>query len=208
MGLKSMFDPSRVIASGTSLLLVRPTFRPPAMQTAMVQRVAGNVLGISLPLGEDLEEGEEVLLVLHVAGVRVASAARFVSREGHVVIFHVDGEWRSVDARSNFRFPAAHPATLRFDNAPEMPGTIVDVSPQGLGVVALKAPPSLDAEVTFSLRGVAWTLPCWVVAQKPEAEHFRLSLSYRDLEAEQQAAADRLVDFYLQAFESTLPMAG
>jgi hypothetical protein len=203
-----MFDPSRAIAAGTSMLLVRPTFRPPAMQTALVQRLAGNVIGLSLPLGEDLDAGEEVLMVLHVAGVRVASAARFVTREGQVVIFNIDGEWRSVDARSNFRFPAAHPATLQFEGgAPEISATIVDVSPQGLGVVVLESPPSLDTEVTLSLRGVEWTLPCWIVAQKPEAGHFRVSLTYRDLEDDQRAFAGRLVDYYLQAFETTLPLA-
>ena len=203
-----MFDPSRAIATGTSMLLVRPTFRPPAMQTALVQRMSGSVLGLSLPLGEDLDAGEEVLLVLHVAGVRVASAARFVTREGQVVIFNVDGEWRSVDARSNFRFPAAHPATLSFEEgATEIAATIVDVSPQGLGVVVLGAPPSLETDVTLGLRGVEWTLPCWIVAQKPEADHYRVSLAYRDLDEDERAFAGRLVDFYLQAFETTLPMA-
>jgi hypothetical protein len=205
MGLKSMFDPARAIAAGTSLLMVRPTFRPPAMQTALVQRVAGNVLGISLPLGEDLDQGEEVLLVVHIAGVRVATAARFVAREGPVVIFHVDGDWRSVDARNHYRFPAS----LRAEGTPgELPVTVVDVSPQGMGVVVLKSPTSLEVTLTITLRNETRVLPCWVVAQKPEAEHYRLSLSYGELDAEQRSFADRLVDFYLQAFESTLPLAG
>lgn len=202
-----MFDPARTIAPGTSMMLVRPTFRPPALQSASVQRVAGNLLAVMLPLGEDLDESEEVLFIIHVAGVRFASAARFVTREGHVVTFHVDGDWRAVDARTRYRFPAAHPAALVCGDA-EQPATITDISDSGLGVHCAAAPESLEVELRVTLRESTMALPCWVVAQKADAGRWRLSLVYRDLADDQTAFAGRLYEFYSEAFAASLPLAG
>ena len=202
-----MFDPARTIAPGASMLLVRPTFRPPALQSATVQRVAGNLLAVMLPLGEDLDDSEEVLFIIHVAGVRFASAARFVTREGHVVTFHVDGDWRAVDARTRYRFPAAHPAVLACA-AVEQPATITDISDSGLGVHCAAPPANLEVELRVTLRDGTVTLPCWVVAQKVGSGRWRLSLVYRDLADDQSAFAERLYEFYSEAFAASLPLAG
>jgi hypothetical protein len=171
-----------------------------------VQRVAGNLLAVMLPLGEDLDQSEEVLFIIHVAGVRFASAARFVTREGHVVTFHVDGDWRAVDARTRYRFPAAHPAVLVCGEL-EQAATITDISDSGLGVHCAAPPETLEVEVRVTLRESTEALSCWVVAQKVESGRWRLSLVYRDLGEAQLEFAERLYAFYSEAFAASLPLA-
>jgi hypothetical protein len=154
--------------------------------------------------------GEEILLVLHSAGVRFAGAARFLSRDGEgAIILHVEGSWRQVDARTGLRFPCAHPAELTLDGFDTpWPATIVDISSLGTGVTLKGRPESSAVRMSVEHNGRHATLDCRVVAAREVEGLCALSLVFEGLNDAQQRFVDDLYDHYHQVFMEALPLAG
>ena len=209
MGIERTHDPARELVPGASVLVVRPSNRPPALQVGSVEAYESSVLALALPLGEDFEPGEEILLVLHSAGVRFAGAARFVGRDpGGVITLHLDGGWRHVDVRNSLRFPCAHPAELSVDEETSYwPATIADISLLGAGVIVASSPETTSVRLGLRHNQRHATLACRIVAQRPVESHVVLSLVFEDLNPTQRAFVDELYEHYRAAFLEALPFA-
>ena len=210
MGTDWTHDPSRELEPGSSVLVVRPSNRPPGLQSGSVVRCDSSVLALALPLGEDFDAGEEILLVIHSAGIRFAGAARFISGDGTgVVTLHLSGKWRPVDARTNLRFPCAHPAHLMLDGLDTpWPATINDISVLGAGVSLEGCPRTTLVRMALSHNSRHATLSCRVVSSRTVESNCVLSLVFEDLNAVQRQFLDELHQHYRRAFLAALPLAG
>ncbi len=209
MGTEWTHDPACELEPGARVLVVRPSNRPPALQVASVDRFEASVLALTLPLGEDFEPAEEILLVIHSAGVRFASAARFISRNsGGAVTLHVDGPWRHVDARTSLRFPCAHAAELLIDEVDEpVPAVIADISLHGAGVRVTGNPETSSLRLALKHEGRHATLACTIVGRRPSGAESSLSLVFEEMNPAQVRFVTRLFEYYRAAFMESLALA-
>jgi hypothetical protein len=167
------------------------------------------VLALTLSLGEDFEPAEEILLVIHSAGVRFASAARFISRDsGGVVTLHVDGPWRHVDARTSLRFPCAHAAEILVEGMETpLPAVISDISQHGAGVRVTESTESTSVRLALRQNGRHATLDCTVVGRRPSGDGSCLSLVFEEMNPAQVGFVTELFEYYRAAFLESLALA-
>lgn len=207
MDAERIHHAQRQLVPGAPVLVVRPTYRPPAMQRSSVERFDSPALALTFPIGEDFLPAEELLLIFHDAGVRFAAAARFVSRDGHIVTLYIDGAWRPVDARRDARYPTAHPALVRIgDDADGLQATITDLSPRGVGVTLAACPSVPAVTLIVEHRDQRAELVCDVASLREEGGHCCLGLIFRELDHPARRLVDDLYDHYRAAFQTDLPL--
>ncbi len=181
------------IRAGALVLLVQRS-TPPSQFQGTALTAMGNVVAVKLSAPWSGAADAEVAIITGEPGARMLANGRLAQARGNVASFELVTEWQALDLRTTTRYPTELGAEVRSVlGQSRQPGTIVDLSYGGIGVMVRSKPGGREVAVAMSAGAFSATLPCRIVHTAPRDGGILLHLEFMELTGGQRAFVRNVV---------------